>query len=506
MQCVSPLMNLNIFNNKRQSVICQAVVVFLAFATYYRDFADPNLIFWDENYYIASASRYLENIAQFEAHPPLGKLLIAAGDYWIGSNSHQDWQVLAQYKQVTGEQLPRGFNLAGMRIMPALFGMLTALLVYGLMLSLTRQRPFMALLFTAPYLFENAYIVHFRAVHLDSFQLFFSVAVLWLFVDAWQTNRPLHWKHYAAIAAFSGLAIMVKVNAVLLLVLMPVLYWKEQGLAKVSLKTKVFDFFEKAFAAAVAGLLVCATVFAIHLSLGRNLPDINTPSGWDDLAHFSPTYRHFLEHHDAISLVVLMAAAQDYFTFMQKSHLGVPKFDACKIGENGSSPITWPIMDKTINYRWDSNNGETRYLQLVGNPISWALGLFALVASFALVLSHRLFAAPVRNQALYQQIEVFCGFYVAYMGLHVYLASQRVMYLYHYFLGLFVSYILVVLVWQYLEAVYGVLQRQRYWLLGGLMLAVLASFLFIAPLTYHQPLTKPECQLRNVFMLVVECR
>lgn len=527
-------MDLPAVGSKMQTGISLIVLLVLSFCTYYLHFADPNLIFWDENFFIPSASRYLVNIAQFEAHPPLGKLLIAAGEYWIGGNNPQDWQVLAQYKHITGEQLPKTFVFSGMRMLPTLFGMFSALLVYGLMLSLTGKKPVMALLFTALYVFENAYIVHFRAAHLDSFQFFFSVAAFWLFADAWQSAKPLSWRTYAALAGFIALAMMVKVNAVLLVLLLPVLYWRElastrptvgyafmplrvartlsnnamasQNQKRYAVRTLLGDFVKKSLAALVAGIIVCVTVFAVHVSLGRKLPDINTSTGWADLAYFSPAYRQFIEQQGSLTPAVLLAAGQDYFAFMQNSHLSSPKLESCKAGENGSSPLSWPLMTKTFNYRWDSKNGQTRYLQLAGNPFSWGLAFVALLASFSLVISHRLLAVPVRDQALYRQIEVYCGFYLLYMGLHVYFSSKRVMYLYHYFLGLLISFILVALLWQYLERAHPNLRRYRYGFLSLMLVGIVAGYLFISPLTYHQPLDKPSCELRNLLKPIVECQ
>lgn len=483
-----------------------AVVLLLSFFTYYRHYDEPNYVFWDENYHITAAERYLENIAQFEGHPPLGKLLIAAGEYIAGTNAQVDKQILTHFKYIGGDLLPKRFSFAGMRLMPSLFGMLTAVLVYGFFLSLTGYKPVMSLLFSGLYLFENVYIVHFRAVHLDSFQMFFTVATLWLFVELWKRPVQLHWKHYAAMGMLSAMAMMVKINAVLLLALLPVLYLKEARFVQRGLRESLADFIGKMAATLFGIVIICVAVFSIHLLAGRNLPDIKTPAGSEDIAHMSPAYRHFLEFHENITPALFVMAAQDYYTFMRKSHLGVPKLDVCKVGENGSSPIRWTIMDKTINYRWDSKNGKTRYIQLAGNPLSWYLGLMALMMSFGLIIGHRIFAAPVYSFAIYQQIEVFTGLYIIYMGLHLYLASLRVMYLYHYFFGLFISYILVVLVWQYLEEVHDILRRRRYFILGGLMLAVFASYLFISPLTYHQPLTKQECEQRNLFKQVVDCR
>jgi dolichyl-phosphate-mannose--protein O-mannosyl transferase len=191
---------------------------------------------------------------------------------------------------------------------------------------------------------------------------------------------------------------------------------------------------------------------------------------------------------------------------MDKDHLGVPKLDICKVGENGSHPLHWLIMDKTINYRWDSADGKTSYVQLVGNQVSWYLGLASLFLSIALIVNHRFFKNPIGNRQTYHLIEVFTGLYATFMILHLYLGTQRVMYLYHYFLGLLITYVLIVLQWQYLMDLHAVRARTRLWIVGGMTVAITGSFLFFMPLSNHTPLSKDQCEARNIFSHIVDCQ
>jgi dolichyl-phosphate-mannose--protein O-mannosyl transferase len=196
----------------------------------------------------------------------------------------------------------------------------------------------------------------------------------------------------------------------------------------------------------------------------------------------------------------------DYYKFMKKANAGVAKLDVCKTeGENGSNPLDWLIMRKNITYRSDGNNGKVSYVQLAGNRVSWALGLAALVLSVVIVLSHRILRAPIRNKPAYELLEIFTGLYFVYLGLHLFLASQRVMYLYHYFHGLLITFLLVPLVWLHLEEVHSVLRRHRYPILLTMVGCIYASFLFTSPLTYHRPLTKSQCERRNWLGHVVDC-
>ncbi|MGC3982274.1 MAG: hypothetical protein QM808_13555 [Steroidobacteraceae bacterium] len=145
-------------------------------------------------------------------------------------------------------------------------------------------------------------------------------------------------------------------------------------------------------------------------------------------------------------------------------------------------------------------------MQLTGNQVSWCLGLLAVLLSFQLISSHRIFGQPIQGSPrTYHLIEVFTGLYVVFMLLHLWIITQRVMYLYHYFLGLVISYVLVALMWQYLCEIRPVLARNRGRILGTAAAAIFLSFWFFLPLTNHWPLTHDQCERRNVFERIVEC-
>src|SRR3989339_2026526 len=78
-----------LFSKKRNILIFYSVIV-LAFSyfSYFKNYDYPPAVFWDENYHIASAQKYLTGVMFMETHPPLGKFFVALGEYLIHPNSN----------------------------------------------------------------------------------------------------------------------------------------------------------------------------------------------------------------------------------------------------------------------------------------------------------------------------------------------------------------------------------------------------------------------------------
>lgn len=490
-----------------KSALSYLLVFAVGFCCFMVNRGQPDHLFWDENYHITSAERYLEGVAHFEPHPPLALLLIAAGESWSETNLSIDKQILVGSKHIGGDALPKGFDFSGMRLMPSLFAVFGGLVFYGLMFQLFKNH-LHALLFSGLYLFENAFTVHFRAVHLDSFQMFFSIAFLWQFVYLWQRKTRVPVWQYAALASLVGLAMMVKVNSVILLVLFPVLYFKDRNTQDAKQRSAwIKDFASKSGISIAAIAIVFFAVFYAHASLTPTLPSADTTAGRQDLENMSPEYRNHLEQRTPLTPSMVITIARDYYKFMDKDHHGVPKLDITKPGENGSHPMHWPFHDRNINYRWDSADGKTAYVQLVGNQLAWYSGTLAVIFCLMLIINYRVLAIPPRGTwPTYHLIEVFTGLYVAFMGLHLWLITQRVMYLYHYFIGLMISYVILALLWQYLCEVHATFAKHRTRILVIASAAYLASYLFFLPLSNHTPMTKEQCERRNISIShIVDC-
>lgn len=478
-----------------------AVVALVASINFLADLGYPPYPIWDESYYLTAVARYEAGIAQFASHPPLGLALITAGDVLLHPNRGIDTRRIGWDKKISGDQLPKGYSFAGVRLAPGIFGVLGALAFFALMYVLTRS-VLAALAFSNLYVFENALIVHFRAAQLDPFQIAFVLAALLCFaVSARRGGRSSPGVEFLY-GACCGLAVMVKLNAAVLTLLGALLIarrigvgWRSTPRARL-LGTTLRDGVLMA-AGCFAAIAVVAT---LHVALNRHPPVAASPAGRKDLGFITPAYSQYLHRERPLSATVVLAASGDYLRFMFADLKGVPRTDP-----NGSRPLEWPLHVGTINYRWDSTGGRTAYVQLAGNPVGWLLGFAALVASAALLVWCGLRPWPASDPARRAIIVMLLVQYAFFMAVHAYIGLGRVMYLYHYFIALLLTYCLVPLVCAEAADRWPALHARRVPILAGMAVLLWAGFIFYAPLTFHWYLTLRQCEWRDVLQHVVAC-
>lgn len=483
-------------------VAAAGLVATLASMNFLAGISQPAHPIWDERFYLTTVQRYEEGTAQFASHPPLGLMLIAAGDVVLHPNRDVDTRAIGWDKQINEDHLPAHYSFTGVRLMSGVFAVVGAVVFFTLMLALTRSVPIAALLSNL-YVFENAFIAHFRAAHLDAFQLTFALAALLCVVASARRGPRSSPLLDFAFGAACGLAIMVKLNAVLwllpgfmLLARRIAMDWHgapRSRLLLVGLRDSMLI---------LAGcLLPIIAVWTVHVAITPQLPVSGSPAGLKDKAFMSQTYEAYLEKERGLSPAVVAAAARDYTRFMLADLKGIPKTDP-----NGSRPIEWPLHMNTINYRWDSDGVRTSYVQLAGNLCGWLVGGVALIAAFAMLMVQRWRPSPASDPDRRALLTIFLLQYLVFMTVHALLGTMRVMYLYHYFLALVLTFCLIPLVVAEAAARWPAV---RAWQERGLAIVaalLLVSFVFYAPLTFHRPLTHAQCEWRNVLQHVVDCR
>ncbi len=477
-----------------------ALVLVLALFNFMRDLNDPNKAFWDESYYVTAAQRYEEQTAQYASHPPLGFMLMVTGRAILNDNKHIDAHEVARVKKIDTREIPKGYSFAGIRLMGALFGVAGAVLFYLICLTLTREA-FSAFIFSLLYVFENAFIVHFRAAHLDPFQITFALAGILVWLRAFDDKRHDGLKSVALFGVLIGLSFMVKVNTLVLLVLPGLTVLRDILRAGKSLPKVIADGLMKGAVMVASFAAVAVAVFALHTLINPKAPDFASESGRRDKAYMSEAYIGWLEGREPLSATVMIDATKGYYAYMKYDFTGIVKTE-----KNGSRPAAWPVMSKIINYRWDSGGGQTSYVQMVGNILSWTLGLLALGGAAVLLILRFYRSRPWLETREMDMMAAVFGMYLIFMGLHIWLGTQRVMYIYHYFTGLILSYMLLPLIWQVLKGRFVVLEKQKDYVLGGLCVGIGLCFLWLSPLTYHYPLTRAECEAKNIPFRIVICQ
>lgn len=449
---------------------------------------------WDENYYLTSYARYAEGRATFASHPPLGLLLITAGDRLSGLNRHVDLAGLARSRTLSGARLPPGFDLTGPRLAPALFGVLALVGVYGLMLSLVR-RPLAAVFWAGLPVFDTALLAQFRAAQLDAFQMAFAALALLTLSLAVRASGPRRLGAFAAHGAMVGAAAMVKLDGVLLAVPAAawagLLIWRGRAAPSSTLRTAA-----AALASLAAGLAATVTgVLVLQLAAAPRAPDSSTPAGAVDARALSPAYAAYLHGAAPLSAAAVLAAGRDDLDFALADDRGMPRQDP-----NAAPALLQPLMQKPINYRWDRQGDRTAYVQLVPNPVVWLTALAAVAGAAILLLlgSSRRAADPL--------FAPLVAGWTALTAAHALMGLHRATYLYHAFLPLLFGLSLAPLAWRGLCDRAPGLTHPAPSALTVLGAATLAAFVFYAPLALHHPLTHAACVARNALGPVVRCQ
>ncbi|MGH8218495.1 MAG: phospholipid carrier-dependent glycosyltransferase, partial [Steroidobacteraceae bacterium] len=359
------------------------IVALVASINFLANLGYPPYPIWDESYYLTAIARYEQHIAQFASHPPLGLELITAGDVLLHPNRRLDTRHIGWDKKIAGDQLPKGYSFAGVRLMPGVFGVLGAVAFFGLMYVLT-QSVLASLAFSNLYLFDNALIVHFRAAQLDPFQIAFVLGTLLCFAVSARRGQRSSPGVDALYGACCGFACMAKLNASVLAFLGLMLIARRIGMGwrRVPRPTLLLAGARDGLLMAGGCLAAIALVMTLHVALNPLAPVASSPAGRKDLGFVTPVYAAYLHHERPLSPAVVLDASRDYLRFTFADLAGVPRIDP-----NGSKPFVWPLMRGTINYRWDSTGAHTAYVQLTGNPVAWFLGFLALIASAALILA-----------------------------------------------------------------------------------------------------------------------
>ena len=486
----------NIFGKKTNILILYSLIVLItSFFTYFKDYDYPPNVFWDENYHIASAQKYLTRIMFMEPHPPLGKLFVALGEYIIHPNDGITPVELFKFTQTDYiSSFPAEYSFAGVRFFSALFAWLSAIVFFYIFYFISKN-PHTSLLFSSLYLFENALIAQSRAAMLEGSHLFFILLAVLYFVYLVQKTSRKTLFNYFVFGLLVGFTISIKATGAITIFLFPFLFALDQKerltkwtasklflLRKLVLNCLFFAF---------GVVVIFGLTWYVHFSLGRVATN-------DKYYRASDEYRQIMDDDLVSDPKYFMIMLKDNLAYMKNYNKGVPKLDVCKEGENGSYPLLWSLGGKTINYRWNKNGDSVKYLYLQSNPAIWFLGLVGIVLSLVLIIGKIVFKNPIKNKRLFYLMISFSSLYVIYMA--IMLKIERVMYLYHYFIPLLFSLILSFLVFNYIfEEKLANKSKKIYLCLIIMVIIIIGTHKFFSPFTYYEPLTTNQFKQRMWF-------
>jgi dolichyl-phosphate-mannose--protein O-mannosyl transferase len=480
--------------NKYYILFYISLLLITSYFIIFYDYSSPANLYWDENYYLTSSQKYINHVFFFEAHPPLGKMLIAAGEVLLHPNDNVNTSSFTSIDYI--KDLPSGYSFKGVRFFPVLLASLCPILIFFI-LYLISNNSLLSFCCSLLYIFDNALVVHFRGAMLDSAQIFFILLSIIVFLIAFKRKEKVPLSDYLFLGIAIGLAASVKFNSVIMLLLPVFLFLK----VNYSLILKIISSHKSALFRELAlrlfssvaifsiGLLsIMLLVFYIHFSLSQNIVgnnDFDIPIDYKYAIQSSKVTQHYF-------FVML----KGYFNYIMDYHKGVPKRNDCLETENGSFPLNWLLGSKAINYRWEKEGSEVKYLYLVPNPILWFCCLIGLILSIVHLFAHMVYKLKIENKSHLFLSLLFLVMYTLYMI--IMLRLDRVLYLYHYFIPLLFSFILFFLQLNYFKE-----NTKREYIFYIILLVIItisvSLFLYLSPLTYYNPISESEFHKRALF-------
>ena len=471
-----------LFSKRRNILIFYSVIILaVSYLIYFKNYDYPPSVFWDENYHIASAQKYLTGVMFMEAHPPLGKLFVALGEKILQPNKTIPVAELHKFTQTDYiKDFPADYSFAGMRFFSALFSWLSAIVFFYILYFISKN-PHTSLLFSSLYIFENALITHSRAAMLEGSHLFFILLAILYFVYLVQKLSRKTLLNYFVLGILVGLTISIKATGAITAFLFPFLFFLD-ATKKLIIKGLFF---------AAGSAAIFSLIWYVHFSLGKFAQN-------DKFYKASEEYKEIMASGLTSDPKYFPTMLKDNLAYMANYNKGVPRLDVCKPDENGSYPLAWLVGDKSINYRWEKSGDGVRYMYLQANPITWFLGLAGIILSLILIIGRVVFKTPLKNNNLFYFITTFTTLYVIYMA--IMLRIERVMYLYHYFIPLLFSFILAFLVFNYIFED-KVVNKSKKLYIGLIIMTIIivGTYKFFSPLSYYQPLTTKQFKQRIWF-------
>ncbi len=419
----------------------------------------PNEVVFDEVHFGKLAGYYFSGNYTFDIHPPLGKLIIAAGG------------ALAGFK-------PSGFGFEsiglkypdnsyyGMRFFPALAGSLLPLIIFLLIRKLggSRKAAILGMVLT---ILESGLLVQSRIILFDIFILFFGLLGLLFYLYSRDRRTSKRKVLYLLVSGlFLGASLSVKLTGIVFLFLVFLLslinLLRHFNHKKSIIKPTILFF----VSFVIIPLLFYVAVFAIHFSL---LPN----SGQGD-AFMTQKFQSTLIGNSNYNSSSQMGFFQRFLELNNEMF-------AANARLNNTHPygIKWyemPVIGRPIYY-WNKGGENTMArIYLIGNPFIWWMILVGVAAFIGTLIFNLVKRKWVFFKTKEMQIILLVAYFVNWL---TFAFMSRVVFIYHYFPSLIFGLILFCLFFE--KAFVRSRMKYMYWVVIGLSIV---GFIYFSPLTY----------------------
>lgn len=424
------------------------VLLALGLITRFAFFGHPHEVVFDEVHYGKFVNGYLKGEYFFSGHPPLGPQLLAAGARLGG------YRAIAPYDRI-GEKL-EGNSYRWVRLPAYLAGALIPLAAYALA-RVIGGAVLPSLLVGAALLFENGLVAQSRFALIDPFLILLGLAGLTSFFVARQGGYRL--LPLALAGALLGLSIAVKWSGIGFLTSAGVVVALD---AIEALRGRQWMILLRWFGRWIATLLAVSflfyfATFVLHFYL---------------LPHLGPgdvfMSQEFRRGEKGVIGKFLELNKINYLSNLKNLNTPHPY---------SSSLISWPFMKRPLYYWGGEDDGGYQRIYFLGNPIVWWGSTLGLLLAF-------LFWRPSQPG-----LKIFLLFgYLANML--PFASATRPFFLYHYLPALVFALIASFFAWDDAMNALSLSSKEKWRVGAGIAAAILAVFLFFAPLAYGLSLSE----------------
>ena len=457
-------------------------LIIFSFFTRFYNLGHPSKVVFDEANFGLYATKYLSRQYYFDIHPPFGKLLFGLVAFLSQTKPGFDFTMTSNYPD---------FHFLFLRALTAFFGSLFVVLIYFLVreLGFSQKAAFLASFFV---LFDNAILVQSRLILLDIILIFFVFLSLYFFLLAKKVQVfSRKWYLFNFLLGLSlGAAISIKWIGFGILAIVWLWDIFEE---KFFSKTKK-EIFVKVILILFLPFFLYFSFFAIHFYL---LP-------FPCLSNCGQVLDWWLEENKTFWVKQGLLKEDTDTSFFNTPPEGTifnkfwevhKRMLAGNLGGRlttfywESKWYSWPFMIRPIGYFFEAQ-GEKKasLLFFFGNPFVWWLSTIGVLSYFYLI---------VRNCFYHFKMNLSPNFYhpncrLLLLGYLTYFFPfaiiERFTLLYHYLAALvFAIIVFAIFSTELLKKTTPLISNILFF---GILILILAAFVYFLPFSYAIPLDK----------------